>query len=73
MRKENNDPRSIHQITPEEVVKLHGGDNKISLDTARRRIRRVRTELNLNRKFITIEEYTEFYKLPIDVVFCSIK
>mgnify|MGYP006946288702 CR=1 FL=1 len=63
MNKSKTEPKAIHQITPEEIVKLHGG--KFSLNTARRRINRVIYELELERNFITIKEYCDIYKLPI--------
>jgi hypothetical protein len=62
--------KAIHQITPEEIQRLHG--NKFSIDTARRRILKVRIEKKLKRKFITIDEYCEFYELPVNDVMKSI-
>ena len=64
MHKDTAEPKAIHQITPEEIVKLHG--NKYSIHTARRRIKEVLEANGLNRKFITIKEYSNFYNLPID-------
>ena len=66
MSKNAKEPKPIHQITPEEIVKLHGG--KFSLNTARRRINKVIYELDLNRNFITIKEYCDIYQLALEDV-----
>ena len=71
MHKDTAEPKAIHQITPEEIVKLHG--NKFSINTARRRIKNVVDKLSLDRNFITIKEYCDFYKLPILVVLKAVE
>jgi len=63
MSKNTKEPKAIHQITPEEIVNLHGG--KFSINTARRRIKKVIYELGLDRNFITIKEYCDIYQLPV--------
>jgi len=64
-------PKPIDQITPEEIMKLHG--NKFSIVTARRRIKKVITELKLKRNFITMEEYANYYNFPVNQILKAVK
>ena len=73
MYKDTAEPKAIHQITPEEIVKLRGGDEKINIRTARRRIKDVVKAYGLNRNFITIEEYSRFYNFPVNDILKSIR